>query len=90
MKTSNRDLINSIKSAIRQPFAWPGGYPISLITSDCAAICPSCARKHWRSVLDATRNSLRDGWQVTAATILWEGDNHCDHCNANLDAYPAE
>ena len=89
---SKRRNLTFLKSAIRQGFAWPGGYPLSAITCDGAAICMDCCRKNWRNVCYETmiRKWEGCGWSVAAVDVLWEGGNYCDHCNVNLDAYPSE
>jgi hypothetical protein len=86
---ATRDTLNKVKAAIRQPFAWPGGYPISIIMQDGSAICPSCARKNWR-LIAGSRHGYNGGWEPAGAQVLWEGGNTCAECNTNLDAYPAD
>lgn len=92
MKTNNsaKEIIRKIKGAIRAPYAWPGGYPISVIMSDGAAICPSCAKQNFRSIVWSTKNRVNDGWRPAGVEILWEGGHHCEQCSCNLDAYPSD
>ena len=86
-----RDLLKRAKDAIRMPYAWPGGYPISLVMGDGACLCPECGKKNWRSIYEETRQPGRGtGWKIAAVDVLWEGGNHCDQCGTCLDAYPAE
>lgn len=69
------------------PYAWPGGYPMLLVTSDCAALCFSCARKEYRQLAYSMRHKLNDGWRVAACDINYENnDLSCDHCNARIPA----
>lgn len=85
-----RNLI-SLKRAIRAKYAWPGGYPLSAITFDGAALCMDCCRKEWRAICaDNLIPSLGWGWRIASVDVLWEGGNYCDHCNANLDAYQSD
>lgn len=84
------DIIQAVKEAIRAPYAWPGGYQKSIICNDGAALCPECAKKNFRSIVDDTKNNNRTGWDVAGVDILWEGGNTCENCNVNLDAYPEE
>ena len=83
-------ILRQVKDAIRQGFAWPGGYPFSVICNDGAALCTECARNEWRQIAHDTVKGWRSGWNVAGAEIIWEGGNYCDHCNACLDAYPQE
>ena len=93
MKQSIKDstpILRQVKDAIRQGFAWPGGYPFSVICNDGGTLCTECARKDWRNIAHDTVKGWRTGWNVAGAEIIWEGGNHCDQCNACLDAYPQE
>ena len=33
-----------VREAIRNPYAWPGGYPIYTVLYDGALLCATCAR----------------------------------------------
>lgn len=68
-------------------FAWPGGYPLFLITSDCAAICFACARKERRNIFDSISNKSNDGWRVVATDINYEDSElTCDHCSKRIES----
>lgn len=76
-----------IKNAIRNKYAWPGGYPLFLITSDSAALCVACGKKEWRRIAYSIRNNLSDGWRVVAADVNWEdGDLYCEHCGKTIES----
>jgi hypothetical protein len=76
-----------IKHAIRQRYAWPGGYPLYGITSDGCALCVTCMREHWHSIAYAVRHDLRDGWYVSAIDINYEDvELHCEHCTGHIEA----
>lgn len=84
--------ISWLKNAVRQPYAWPGGYPLSAITFDGAALCMDCVKENWKTVCHETviKGWEMCGWGVRAVEVLWEGGNNCDNCNACLDAYHSE
>jgi len=82
--------IGWLKQAVRHPYAWPGCYPLTAITSCGTALCMECVRRNWGMVAKSTLYSWRDGWCVADVGVLWEGGNHCDNCGENLDAYPSE
>ena len=68
------------------PYAWPGGYPMFLVTNDGAALCFRCARAEYRQISTAIRHDLNDGWQVTAHGINWEDSElFCDHCGEQIE-----
>jgi hypothetical protein len=76
------------KSTLRHgPYAWPGGYPLFFITSDCAALCFACARKEARNILDSIKHRLLDGWRIIACDINYENnDLYCDHCSKPIES----
>ena len=85
--------LNQVKQAIRQPFAWPGGYPVYTIMSDGEMLCADCARKHFRLIAEATkdRHDHHSGWKAYGADVYWEGEPmFCAQCNKELpSAYGA-
>lgn len=82
----NRKAINALKNAIRQPYAWPGGYPVYIMLTDGELLCRDCARKEFKQIVHSTKHSIRDGWQAAGATILWEGTEFCAHCAKQLES----
>ena len=86
MRPSFRAL-HQVKNAIRQKFAWPGGYQISVICNDGAALCPDCAKANFQKIARDTLTGCRTGWDAAGAEILWEGGNWCDQCGLTLDVY---
>jgi hypothetical protein len=86
MKQSTNTL-QSVRAFARQPYAFPGGYPIILIMVDGETICAKCARDNYRLISDATRNNSRDGWQAAGTDIHWEGEPlNCANCNATTES----
>ena len=83
-------IMRDVKDAIRQPFAWPGGYPKSAICDDGGLLCPSCLKSNYASVAHDTVKGWDTGWRVVAVDICWEGGNHCNHCNTCVDAYSTD
>lgn len=73
--------------ALRQPYAWPGGYPLFFVTRDCAALCHQCARKEGARVTSSIREQCNDGWQVVAQDVNWEDcELYCDHCGKAIES----
>jgi hypothetical protein len=78
---------DEIKQAIRQKYAWPGGYPLFLVTSDGAALCVECGKKEYKQIAYSVRHNLKDGWQVEGADINWEDTElYCDHCSNPIES----
>lgn len=82
----NRRTINELKNAIRNPYTWPGGYPVYIVMQDGEMLCHDCARKEYQLILESTRMEDRSGWQCIGAQILWEGEEFCGHCSKKLDS----
>lgn len=81
-----------VKATLRNgAFAWPGGYPMYLITSDGAALCFPCARKEFRQVAWDYMRGASTGWRVEACDINYEDAAlHCDHCSKRIESAYAE
>lgn len=83
-----KDLSNKrLKDAIRQHYAWPGGYEIYGITSDGALLCCDCMRKEYYQIAWSRRHECNDGWRVIALTLDFElyGPEYCSHCNKVIE-----
>ena len=90
-KETTRKVPMEIKEAIRSKYAWPGGYPLYLVTSDGACLCTDCGKKEYRQIVWAIRHNVSDGWKVEAADINWEEpDFLCDHCGNRIESAYAE
>jgi hypothetical protein len=73
----------ALRAAIRNPYAWPGGYELFFVTSDGALLCHDCVKKEYRSISSAIRDNRSDGWKVEAITLdnELESEEYCAHCN---------
>jgi hypothetical protein len=78
--------LEQVKQAIRQPYAWPGGYPVYTVMSDGELICPQCARANYRLIAEATRDNDRSDWEAVDVIVLWEGPAQCAHCCKELES----
>jgi hypothetical protein len=77
-------VLQQIKHAIRNPYAWPGGYPVYVVMADGELICAQCARAEYKQIARATLQGYSDGWKAAGAEVLWENDVQCCHCNKAL------
>lgn len=66
-------------------FAWPGGYPLYLVTLDGAALCFKCARDNLKEITSEIRGNYSTGWRVVGcATNEEDSQLTCEHCNARI------
>jgi hypothetical protein len=81
-----------LKMLIRNPYAWPGGYPRYAVLEDGAALCVKCCTDEYKLILGHTRTpSTRSGWEYAGADINWEDPElHCDHCGNRIESAYAE
>lgn len=77
----------ALREAIRQKFAWPGGYAIVGICSDGGVLCCDCMRAEYKQIANARRHRLNDGWRVEAITTTECEDApiDCDHCGKAIE-----
>lgn len=83
----------TIKDAVRNKYAWPGGYPLYLITGDGDALSIDAARHNWRLVCSARiRGDKTDSWYIVDADINYEDQNlYCAHSGERIEfAYGEE
>jgi len=78
-----QETMKQVKQALRQPYAWPGGYPLQMATYD-GCICHKCVRKNFRAVAVDTRAGY-GGWAIQSVDILWEGEHACVECGAEIE-----
>ena len=80
-------VLRQVKEAIRQPYAWPGGYPLYIIMADGEALSIEAARSEFKLVAHATLFAQRDGWQAAAVDINYENTElHCAHTNKQIES----
>ncbi len=63
----------TLKQFIRQPYAWPGGYPCALIMAYGEVIDSRSARENFRLIRRAMRDRLDRQWTPEEVFIYWEG-----------------
>lgn len=70
----------------RNPYAWPGGYPLFALCSDGGALCHDCVRDNYRQIREAQKSYSQCGWNVVAIDVNYEeGSVTCDHCGDAID-----
>lgn len=81
MKTKPGSIIERVKFAIREGYAWPGGYPYMILMHDGASICTECAREEFHQLIDADKHNSRDGWKPEDLYYLNDEIEQCAHCD---------
>ena len=83
--------ISDFRRDIRQPYAWPGGYPLFFVTSDGEALSFAAAKAQRRNVLEAIAGGYNDGWRVAGVQVNWEdADLVCAHTGAPIESAYAD
>jgi hypothetical protein len=85
--------MQKLKQAIRSKYAWPGGYPLYLVTADGEALSIDAARDCWRQVCHATMfPEYHDKqWQIIGVDVNWEDpDLYCAHTGDRIESAYAE
>ena len=83
------DILNlkAAKEYVRNPYAWPGGYPLALITADGGCLCPDCVKSEWKQVCAESFENTNCGFRVSGVDVNWENDSlHCDHCGKQIES----
>ncbi len=84
---------NGIKNAIRNGYAWPGGYPLFLTMANGEALSIEAARENYKLLCAAyIRGDFRDEWSAIDARINYEDENlFCAHTGEKIEsAYVGE
>jgi hypothetical protein len=78
----------TVKRALRDKYAWPGGYPLYLVTSDGEALSIDAARENWREIVRAhLQNDKRCGWHIAGVDVNWENpDLYCAHTGERIES----
>ena len=80
-----RDVANdnaALKAAIRQHYAWPGGYELFGICDDGGILCCDCMRQNYYQIAYARKHKIDDGWRVVTidCAVNYDSLTQCDHC----------
>jgi hypothetical protein len=85
--------LRDVKEALRAgPYAWPGGYPLYMVTSDGAALSFEAVRERFREVCaDMLDMSHLSQWRIVAIEANWEdGALTCDHTGKRIPSAYAD
>jgi hypothetical protein len=75
------ETMKKVKDAIRNPYAFPGGYEKIIIMNDGSCICAECAKEEFEQVAHDTIKGWSTGWDVAGIDLYFEGEEYCSHCS---------
>lgn len=79
--------LKQVKEYIRNPYAWPGGYPKVLITVNGGCLCYNCARDEWTLICAESFDNTSCGFRIAGVDVNWENSNlYCGHCDARIES----
>ena len=80
--------VRQLKETLRgSDYAWPGGYPMYLITDDGGALHFKCAREQYREIVETFISHYSStGWKIVGCEINDEDNSlYCDHCDERIE-----
>ena len=85
---ARNETMQAVKEFIRQPNAFPGGYPKALFMTDGECLCAKCAKENYRLISTALRTDDKwSGWHPFGVDIYWEGAPIiCAHCGGQIES----
>ena len=65
------------------PYTWPGGYELYLVTDDGGLLCGDCIKAEYANIYTSFKG---DGWHPAGITGDHEMDENssCDHCGREI------
>ena len=77
-----------LRESIRHMYAWPGGYPMYLVTADCDCLCMECAKKEYGQIARANKYpGTNEQWEPVGVEVNWEDtDLYCADCNEQIES----
>jgi len=85
--TSPIRILASVKQAIRDKYAWPGGYPLYILMSDGEALSVAAARDNFRQICASTLCHSCDGWQAAGVDVNWDDEAlYCAHTGERIES----
>ena len=83
---SERLRIKAAKDFARAPYAWPGAYPLALITADGGCLCSDCTRKEFRLICAESFENTNCGFRAVGVEVNWENmELYCDNCGKHME-----
>jgi hypothetical protein len=91
MKSLPNSGIEQLKSFIRSPYAWAGGYPLYAVMGDGEPLCKVCAPKEYKRIVRDTMEGFDRSFQVIGVDVNYEdSEMYCCHCNEKIESAYAD
>jgi hypothetical protein len=83
--------LRDAKDMARHPYAWPGGYPLVLVTADGGCLCYKCIKAEWRIICGESFDNTSCGFRISGVDVNWENNSlYCDHCGERIESAHGE
>ena len=81
-------ILKKVKEAIRQPYEWPGGYPLYVVMADGEALSIEAARAEFKLVAHSTLFSCyRNSWMAAGVEVNWDDTElYCAHTSEKIES----
>jgi len=87
VKTKPDSMIEKFKAFVRQPYAWPGGYPLFALFNTGDYCCKNCAKSKYKTIMSELRADDDTGWEIIGVDVNWEDENlYCGVCNEKIES----
>lgn len=87
MNNRNLATLHEVKKAIRNKYAWPGGYPLYIVMTDGESLSINAARDNWRLICAAMESGQKqDSWHVAGIDINYESYLVCCHTGLEIES----
>ena len=79
--------LRAAKQFARQPYTWPGMYPLAAIMADGGCLCAACIRKEWSLIVSESMENTNCGFRIAGVDVNYENhDLCCDHCSGRIES----
>ena len=85
--------LKTVKRALREKYAWPGGYPLYLICADGETLSIDGARECWRQICAAhiSKDYADKQWGIIAVDINYDDPYlYCIHTSKPIEVAYAD
>lgn len=87
MTRTPAEILRDVKRAIREPYVWPGGYPLYVVMADGESLSVAAAREQWAQIVRSTLQQSRDGWASAGFEVNWEDvEMTCAHTGDRIES----
>ncbi len=84
--TRRGQILVDIKRAVKDKFAWPGGYPLFIILADGESLCVNCGKENLGLIAIDTQ-PFGGSWRALGIDINWEDSAlRCVHCSKLIES----